>query len=87
MASKNRVCLECGENYYLCSSCSDPDWAYSYCSEGCWDMSARAQSCVALGQKLRAVLTDNERYLLHSGVCDNSSYLDKIDEGLTRGQD
>jgi hypothetical protein len=50
-------------------------------------MSARAQSCVALGQKLRAVLTDNERYLLHSGVCDNSSYLDKIDEGLTRGQD
>jgi hypothetical protein len=37
-----------------------------------------------LGEKLRDVLNDYERFLLHTGVWDNSSYLDKIDEGLMR---
>ncbi len=84
MASKNRVCLGCGDSYHCCSSCGEPDWAYPYCTERCWSASARAKACVALGQKLRSLLEDDERFLLHSGIWDSSCYLDKIDEGLTR---
>jgi len=58
-----------------------------YCSERCWSASARAQACFALGQKLRDLLTQEEKFLLHVGVWENSCYLDKIDEGLTREKD
>jgi len=84
VASKNRVCLTCGDSYHNCSSCGEPGWAYSYCSERCWSTSSRAKQCFALGQKLRDFLTQEEKFLLHTGVWDDSSYLDKIDEGLTR---
>jgi hypothetical protein len=83
--AKNHVCLRCGESYHCCSSCDEPaGWFYSYCSERCWSESERAKACVLLGEKLRDVLNDYERFLLHTGVWDNSSYLDKIDEGLMR---
>jgi hypothetical protein len=87
MASKNRVCLVCGENYHNCSSCGEPDWAYSYCSERCWSDSPRAKACFALGKRLRSLLSDEERFLIDSGIFDNSSYLDKIADGMSKEEE
>jgi hypothetical protein len=87
MASKNRVCLGCGDSFHVCRSCDVPDWGYTYCTEKCWTGSARAKACVALGARLRTVLSKEEVFLLQSGIWDTECYLAKIDEGLSREQE
>lgn len=86
MASKNRVCLGCGDDFHRCSSCDLPSWEYGYCSQECWSASERAKACVALGERLRDLLTDEERFLLNEGIHETSCLLDKVGEGMARAR-